>query len=152
MTTLSYEMEIKAPVEKVFQYCADPENFMESWPSDVITGSQQLSGTKGEKGSTFKLRGMYSGKEEEMRMMVTEKWPNGKIRTKQTEGPFKKWESIQEFEGHDNVTNLRYTIRYELPRTGRFMKMVSHSDGDHIMRQGLEDYIQNVKHKMESLT
>src|SRR5215467_12544402 len=115
MTILSYEIDVKAPLEKVYKYCTDPDNIKESWPPDVVQDSQNVSGTKGEKGSVFKIKGNYGGKTEEMRMMVTEKWPNSKFAAKQTEGPFKKWESVQEFETKDNSTHIKHTIVYEMP-------------------------------------
>ncbi|MEO9320344.1 MAG: SRPBCC family protein [Nitrososphaera sp.] len=150
MTSLSYETTIKAPVEKVFGYCTDPENIKEAWPPDIVTSSQQLSGVKGEKGSTFKILGHYAGKDQEMRMMVIERWPNSKFTTRQTEGPFKTWESIQEFEGNESSTHIKHTIHYELPRTGKLLRMVSHNDADRKIRQAMEDYTQTVKHKLEA--
>jgi ligand-binding SRPBCC domain-containing protein len=154
MTTLSYETDVKASVEKVYNYCTDPDNIKDTWPADMITDSTNISGTKGEKGSMFKVKGHYSGKEdkeEEMRMMVTERWPNSRYMTKQIDGPFKKWESVQEFEVRDNnTTHIRHTINYELPRAGKIIRRVSRSDADDKIRIGMEEYIQTLKYKMES--
>ena len=150
MPTLSYEVDIKAPLDVVYNYCTDPENIKETWSPDIVKDSSVISGTKGEKGSMFKIKGHYGGKDEEMRLMVIERWPNSKYATRQTEGPFKKWESVQEFEERSGTTHLRHTIDYELPRTGRIFQMVSHNDADHKIREGMEDYIQSLKHKMES--
>jgi hypothetical protein len=38
------------------------------------------------------------GKEEEMRLQVVDKEQNRRLVTQQVQGPFKKWESIQEFQ------------------------------------------------------
>ncbi|MDQ4056632.1 MAG: hypothetical protein M3156_04355 [Thermoproteota archaeon] len=40
-----------------------------------------------------------------MKLEVVEKKPNRKLVTRQTEGPLKKWESIQEFQGNGNTTH-----------------------------------------------
>ena len=77
-----------------------------------------------------KIKGHYAGKEEEMRMTVTEKRPNSKFMTKQMEGPFKRWESVQEFQGRENTTHIKHNIEYELPTTGKLLKMVTHKDAD----------------------
>ena len=52
MTMLTYGVDVNAPVDKVHNYCTNPGNIQESWPSDVVKESMVVSGTKGEKGST----------------------------------------------------------------------------------------------------
>ncbi|MEW6604689.1 MAG: SRPBCC family protein [Thermoproteota archaeon] len=151
MPTLRYEIDVNAPVEQVYNYSTDLDNQKEAWSPEIVKDAALVSGTKGEKGSMFKIKGHYAGKDEEMRMMVTEKWPNSKYETKQTEGPFKNWESVQEFEKRDdNTTHVKYTINYELPPTGKVFRMVSHRDADDKIREGAEQYIQNLKHRFES--
>jgi ligand-binding SRPBCC domain-containing protein len=150
MTALSYEIDINAPVEKVFTYYTDPNNIKESWPSDIVKESSIVSGTRGEKGSVFKVKGQYLGKQEEMRVQVIEKWPNKKFITKQVEGPFKKWESIQEFQDANNATHIKHSVEYELPMTGRIVNLVSGKEAENKIRSGLEQAVQTVKHKMES--
>jgi ligand-binding SRPBCC domain-containing protein len=150
MPTLSYEVDVKAPVDKVYEYCTNPENIKETWSPEIIKESTVISGTKGEKGSMFKVKGHYSGKDEEMRMMVIERWPNSKFETKQTEGPFKKWDSVQEFRGDNNMTHIKHTIDYELPTAGKILRLVSHRDADAKIREGMEEYIQNLKHRFDS--
>jgi ligand-binding SRPBCC domain-containing protein len=98
----------------------------------------------------FKVKGSYAGKDEDMRLMVTERWPNAKYTTRQTEGPFKKWESVQEFEERNGTTRVRHTINYELPRSGKILKMVHHNDADHKLQEGMEGYIRTLKFKMEA--
>jgi len=150
MTTLTYEIDVDAPVEMVYNFCTNPDNIKDTWSPDIVKESTTLSGANGERGSTFKIKGHYAGKDEEMRMMVTEKRPNNKFMTKQTEGPFKKWESIQEFQGNDNKTHIKHTIDYELPTTGKILRIVTHKDADKQIREGMEEYIQALKYKMES--
>ncbi len=101
----------------------------------------------------MKVKGQYMGKEEEMRLEVAEKEQNRRLVTRQIEGPFKKWESIQEFEGRGggrNSTHIRHSIDYELPTTGKIANMLSGSQADNKIRQGLEQAAQTVKQKLES--
>ena len=52
----------------------------------------------------MRVKGEYMGKEDEMKPQVVDKKPNRRLVTRQTEGPFKKWESVQEFQGNGNRT------------------------------------------------
>jgi ligand-binding SRPBCC domain-containing protein len=115
-----------------------------------VKDSGVVSGAKGEKGSIYKIKGQYKGKEEEMRVQVIEKWPNKKLITKQIEGPFKKWESIQEFQDANNATHVRHTVEYELPLAGKIVSLVSGKEAENRIRTGLEQAVQTVKNKMES--
>ena len=117
MSKLEYETDVNAPVERVYEYYTNPDNIKESWPRDVVKESESVSGSKSEEGSEMRVKGQYMGKEEEMKLQVVDKEPNRRLVTRQTEGPFKKWESIQEFQGNGNRTHIRHTIEYELPTT-----------------------------------
>ena len=86
----------------------------------------------------MKVKGQYMGKEEEMILEVKSKEQNRTVVTRQTEGPFKKWESIQEFQGNGNSTHIRHSIDYELPTTGKVANMLSGSQPDNKIRKGLE--------------
>jgi ligand-binding SRPBCC domain-containing protein len=150
MANVKYETEINAPVEKVFEYYTNPDNIKEAWPRDIVKESESLSGSKSEEGSEMKVTGQYMGKEEEMILEVKSKEQNRTVVTRQTEGPFKKWESIQEFEGKGNTTHIRHSIDYELPTTGKIANMLSGSQADNKIRNGLEQAAQTVKQKLES--
>jgi ligand-binding SRPBCC domain-containing protein len=150
MSKVQYETEINAQVEKVYEYYTNPDNIKEAWPRDVVKESESVSGSKGEEGSEMKVKGQYMGKEDEMKLQVVEKEPNRRLVTRQTEGPFKKWESIQEFQGNSNRTHIRHTIEYELPTTGKIANTLSGSRADNKIRQGLEQAAQTVKRKLES--
>src|SRR5215216_8177769 len=89
----------------------------------------------------------------EMRLEVVEKEQNRRLVTRQTEGPFKKWESIQEFEGRgggNSSTHIRHLIDYELPTTRKIANMLSGSQADNKIKKGLEQAAQTVKQKLES--
>jgi len=154
MANIQYETDINAPVEKVYEYYTNPDNIKEAWPRDIVKESESVSGSKSEEGSEMKVKGQYMGKEEEMRLEVAEKEQNRRLVTRQIEGPFKKWESIQEFEGRGgggrNTTHIRHSIDYELPTTGKIANMLSGSQADNKIRQGLEQAAQTVKQKLES--
>jgi hypothetical protein len=61
-----------------------------------------VSGQKSEEGSEMKVTGEYMGKRDEMLLEVVQKEQNKRLTTRQTEGPFQKWESIQEFQSTGN--------------------------------------------------
>ena len=150
MANVQYETEINAPVEKVFEYYTNPDNIKEAWPRDIVKESESLSGSKSEEGSEMKVKGQYMGKEEEMILEVADKEQNRRLVTRQTEGPFKKWESIQEFQGNGNSTHIRHSVDYELPTTGKIANTLSGSQADNKIRKGLEQAAQTVKQKLES--
>ena len=151
MTRIEYEQNINAPVERVYEYYTNPDNIKEAWPRDVVKESESTTSSKNEPGSEMKVKGEYMGRQAEMRLEVAEKEPNRKLVTRQTEGPFKKWDSIQEFEGRGgNSTHIRHSIDYELPTTGKIANMLSGSQADNKIRKGLEQAAQTVKQKLES--
>jgi len=77
MTSIKYEIEINAPVDKVFDYYTNPDNIKQAWPQDIIKESESLSGSnKNEEGSEMKVKGEYMGREDEMILEVTEKEQN----------------------------------------------------------------------------
>ena len=150
MTKVQYQTEINAPVEKVYEYYTNPDNIQKAWPRDIVKESENVSGSKSEEGSEMRIKGQYMGREEEMKLQVVDKEPNRKLVTRQTEGPFKKWESVQEFQGNGNVTQIRHAIDYELPTTGKIANTLSGSQANNKIRQGLEQAAQTVKQKLES--
>jgi ligand-binding SRPBCC domain-containing protein len=70
--------------------------------------------------------------------------------TKQTEGPFKKWESVQEFQGDNNQTHVKHVIDYELGTAAKAGNFVTGSQADDKIKQGLQQAAQTVKQKLES--
>jgi ligand-binding SRPBCC domain-containing protein len=150
MTKVEYQTEIISPIEKVYEYYTNPDNIQEAWPRDIVKESENVSGSKSEEGSEMKVKGEYMGREEKMKLQVVDKEPNRKLVTRQTEGPFKKWESVQEFQGNGNRIYIRHAIEYELPATGKIANTLSGSQADNKIKQGLEQAAQSVKQKLES--
>jgi ligand-binding SRPBCC domain-containing protein len=150
MTKVQYQTEIHAPIEEVYEYYTNPDNIQKAWPQDIVKESDNVSGSKSEVGSEMRVKGRYMGKEDEMKLQVVNKESNRRLVTRQTEGPFKKWESVQEFQGNRNGTNIRHEIEYELPTTGKIANTFSGSQADNKIRQGLEHAALTVKRKLES--
>ena len=151
MTTIQTHIEIQAPVEQVFEFYTNPDNIKESWPRDIVKESENLSGQKSEEGSEMKVEGEYMGKREEMILEVSQKEQNKRLVTKQTEGPFQRWESIQEFRSNGgSSTTVNHTINYELPTTGKIANFLSGSQAEDKIRQGIDQAAQTVKQRLES--
>src|SRR3989337_3015860 len=128
MTNIKNELEINAPVDRVYEYYTNPDNIKESWPRDIVKESENVSGQQSEEGSQMKVEGEYMGKRDEMILEVAQKEQNKRLVTRQTEGPFQSWESIQEFKSNgDGNTRVTHTINYELPTGGKIANFLSGS-------------------------
>jgi len=150
MTTISTNIQIQAPVEQVFEFYTNPDNIKESWPRDIVKESENVSGQKSEEGSEMKVEGEYMGKKDEMILEVAQKEQNKRLVTKQTQGPFQSWESIQEFQSNgNNSTKVNHTINYELPTTGKIANFLTGSQAEDKIRQGIQQAAQTVKQKIE---
>ena len=113
MTKVQYQTEINAPIEKVYEYYTNPDNIQEAWPQDIVKESENVSGSKSEEGSEMRVKGQYMGKEDEMKLQVIDKEPNRRLVTRQTEGPFKKWESVQEFQGIEQIYDIKLNTNFQ---------------------------------------
>ena len=151
MKTKQTNIDIQAPVEQVFEFYTNPDNIKESWPRDIVKESENVSGQKSEEGSEMKVKGEYMGKKDEMILEVVQKEQNKKLVTRQTEGPFQTWESVQEFQSNgNNSTKVNHSITYELPTTGKIANFLTGSQAEEKIRQGIDQAAQTVKQKLES--
>ncbi|MBA2268612.1 MAG: SRPBCC domain-containing protein [Nitrosopumilus sp.] len=151
MTKIQTEIIINAPIGEVFKYYTNSDNIKQSWPSDIIKESGNISGQSNEEGAEMKVEGQYMGKREEMIIEVAQKEPNKRLVTRQTEGPFQSWESIQEFQSNgDKATLVNHVINYQLPKTGKIVNFLTGSQAEDKLRQGIEQAAQTVKQKLES--
>jgi len=101
----------------------------------------------------MKVTGEYMGKKDEMLLEVVQKEQNKRLVTKQTEGPFQRWESIQEFQSSENgnaTTLVNHIINYELPTTGKIANVLTGSQAENKIRQGIEQAALTVKQRLES--
>ena len=152
MTKIENEIEINAPVERVFEYYTNPDNIKESWPRDIVKESENVSGQKSEEGSEMKVTGEYMGKRDEMILEVVEKEENRRLVTRQTDGPFQSWESTQEFQSNgNNSTKVSHTINYELPTTGKVANFITGNQAKDKINQGIQQAAQTVKQKLERI-
>ncbi len=150
MTTIRNEIEINAPIASVFEYYTNPDNIKEAWPSEIVKESENVSVQKSEEGSEMKVTGEYMGKRDNMFLEVVDKEQNKKLVTRQTQGPFKRWESIQEFQnGQKNYTLVIHTIEYELPTTGKIGNILTGSQAEEKIKQGIQQVDQTIKQKLE---
>lgn len=150
MTTIRNEIEINAPIASVFEYYTNPDNIKEAWPSEIVKQSEIVSVQKSEEGSEMKVTGEYMGKRDNMLLEVVDKEQNKKLVTRQTQGPFKRWESIQEFQnGQKNYTLVIHTIEYELPTTGKIGNILTRSQAEEKIKQGIQQVDQTIKQKLE---
>jgi len=70
---------------------------------------------------------------------------------KQEEGPYKEWESIQEFKDKENnSTEITVTIHYELPTSGKIANVLTGSQVEDRIRKAINQSTQIVKQKLES--
>jgi ligand-binding SRPBCC domain-containing protein len=152
LTTIRNEIEINAPISSVFEDYTNPDNIKEAWPREIVKESENVSGQKSEEGSEMKVTGEYMGKKDDMLLEVVDKEQNRKLVTRQTEGPFKRWESVQEFQSgqNNNTTRVLHTIEYELPTTGKIGNFLTGSQAEDKIKQGIQQAAQTVKQKLES--
>ena len=152
MTTIEYEVDINAPVGRVYEYYTNPDKIKEAWPRDVVKESESTTTSKNEPGSEMKVKGEYMGHQDEMHLQVAEMELNRRLVTRQTDGPFKRWESIQEFQGDNNRTHVKHKIEYELGTMAKAGNFVTGNQADDKIKQGLEQAAQTVKGKLEGTT
>ena len=150
MNTINYEININAPVEKVFEYYTDADNIKKAWPQDIVKESESLSTTKNEEGSEMKVKGEYMGRKEEMIIEVTEKDQNKLLVTEQKEGPFQYWKSTQQFNGDEGNTHVKHEISYELPTNGKIANFLSGDQAENKLKDGLQQAAETVKQQLES--
>ena len=151
MTTIQTQIEINAPVNTVFEYYTNPDNIKESWPRDIVKESENVSGQKSEEGSEMKVKGEYMGKQDEMLLEVVQKEQDKRLVTKQTEGPFQKWESTQEFQSNgNNSTKVNHTINYKLTTIGKISNFLTGGQAENKIREGVYQAALTGKQKLES--
>ena len=86
-----------------------------------------------------------------MLLEVVDKEQNRKLVTRKKDGPFKRWESVQEFlAGPNDSTRVIHTTEYELPTTGKIGNILTGSQAEDKIKQGIQQDAQTVKQKLES--
>jgi uncharacterized protein YndB with AHSA1/START domain len=77
MSRIEYQIDINAPVERVYEYYTNPDNIKEAWSRDIVKESESTTASKNESGSEMKVKGEYMGRKAEMLLEVAEKEPKG---------------------------------------------------------------------------
>ena len=118
MTLIQKSIDIKAPISTVFTYFARPEHVSDQMsdkgvgmtviPMDIKAGMGV--------GTTFRVIADFNGKRLEWDCETTEFDRDEKISAKMIDGPFKKWQIINEFKAlGDNLTRVTMTVDYGMP-------------------------------------
>lgn len=115
MITLDMIEEIKAPVERVFDYVTDFRKYSE-WQEGIIESSQTPDGPT-RLGTKFKTARTLFGRKLEAGGEVTQFEPNSKFGFKTTSGPV-NFTLSQTFESVDGGT--RMTVHVEAEASGFF--------------------------------
>ena len=115
MTRIERSIVIEAPVEKVFAFVTDLDNFVKINPPE--TEMEILSRDEGPQrvGSTAKVRAKVGDQVWEVEVETTEFVKNKKQAVRQKGGPMKKFDMLDLFEPADGGTKWTAIVEYELP-------------------------------------
>jgi uncharacterized membrane protein len=142
MTTIVRDITIKAPVENVFAFLADPRNLTEVWPNMLAVENVQESNNGGYTYDwTYKMSGVnYTGQAETIEFLT-----NRQIVTKSSKG----LESVHTwgFRSSGNETRLSLKLEYRIP-TALLLRLKEPTlvqENEH----EVDAMLQNVKSRME---
>jgi len=115
LTRIEKSIVIEAPVEKVFDFATDVDNFVKTQPPEMEM--TVLSRDKGPDrvGSKAKVRGKFGGQVLEVEVEVTELVKNKRRVMRQKGGALKKYEGTDLFEPTEKGTKWTTILEYELP-------------------------------------
>ena len=151
MTVVTKSIDIKTPVDNVFTYFARPEHVSDQIKTDTVGMTVVPMDIKEGMGvgTTFRIIGDFSGKRLEWDCETTEFVKNEKISAKQIEGPFKKWQIINEFKAlGDNLTRVTMSVDYDMPfgPLGAILDKVKFAKS---AEKGMETALYNVRGLLE---
>jgi uncharacterized protein YndB with AHSA1/START domain len=110
MAKLEREVIINAPVEKVFQFVATPENFPEVWPSMVdVTDVEALPGGGHKFSWVYKMAGVKLNGESE-----TVEYEENRRMVSETKGGIQS-RFVWNFSTEGDGTKLQVDIEYTVP-------------------------------------
>lgn len=115
MTRIERSIVIEAPVEKVFAFVNDLDNFIKAQPSEMKM--EVLSRDEGPQrvGFTVKTRVKIGDQVWEVEVETTEFVENERVSMRQTGGAMKKMLMTDTFEPADGGTKWTAIVEYELP-------------------------------------
>ena len=121
MASVKESVDIKLPVDKVFAYVADPENWTRYVTS--LTEVKELSTDKVVEGTAFSWEYRMLGMKFGGKGLIEDYVPNSRFSMKM-EGAFPIRE-VFEFEGSGDNTRLTFSIEYEIPN--KILSVVANS-------------------------
>lgn len=115
MTRIERSIVIEAPVEKVFAFVTDLDNFVKTNPPEMEM--KVLSRDEGPQRVEFtaKVRAKAGGQVWEVEVETTEFVKNKKHAARQKGGPMKKFDMLDMFEPANGGTKWTSIVEYELP-------------------------------------
>ena len=115
MTRIERSIVIEAPVEKVFAFVSDLDNFIKAQPPEMKM--EVLSRDEGPQrvGFTVKTRVKIGDQVWEVEVETTEFVENERVSMRQTGGAMKKMLMTDTFEPADGGTKWTAIVEYELP-------------------------------------
>jgi len=113
MVKLEYTIEIKAPLEKTFNFIADGTNSPQWHPS--IRKAERVGEGPLQLGSKLRVEAVVAGRRYTWEQEVVEFTPNKSVRDRLIVGPFKKFEDWAEFHKTETGTEVTFGLEYELP-------------------------------------
>jgi len=115
LTRIEKSIVIEAPVEKVFDFSSDVDNFVKTQPPEAEM--TVLSRDKGPDrvGSKAKVRAKFGGQVLEAEVEITELVKNKRRVMRMKSGTLKKYEGTDLFEPTEKGTKLTTILEYELP-------------------------------------
>lgn len=117
MTRIEKTIEINAPLEKVFTYVTDVENFVKDQPPEMEFQILRKDEGPLRVGFTATIRVKAGGNTWEVEDEATELVRNKKYAGRQKGGSFKKIEHTDLFEPAEKGTQWTSILEYELPNS-----------------------------------
>jgi hypothetical protein len=118
--------DIDAPLERVFEWNADPKSFEKTGPPEADTKVEVTSKGPIGLGTTFHMSAVIAGQRLEGDMELAQFEENRKVVHRMTKGDMKKLVMTDLYEATDTGTRISTTWDYELPYSvlGRIMDKI----------------------------
>ena len=148
LTRIERTIVIEAPVEKVFAFLTDFDNFLKLQQPEMEMEILSRDGGPQRVGYTVKARAKVGGQVWEFDFETTEFVKNKRYAGRQKGGPMKKLESRDLFEPTDGGTRWTSTVEYELPYSilGKILDKLRMRK---IMEEGADYNVEKAKELLE---
>lgn len=144
MTKLEHSVEIEAPIEEVYEFSVEIDNYAEIFPGRIEIIKNYEGNPK--VGDTFNLSGEVAGRRLKETMRFVELVPNARIQLTHVDGDMKSFKSIVVLESTGPRTRVTETWEYEPPYSflGQILDAVK-------IRKDLENYLVESHRKTKGL-